>query len=117
MNNSKIAYESILTLDEPDNSELYREKQTILIKIIEAIDELNKSAEWSILKKEIFDSRVDSLERQMKYESEKPEIKDSDMYRLQGRLFEARKYDLTKLRESSLIELNNIKRLTQPTER
>lgn len=118
MNNSKIALDSTpLTLEESVNPEAYRVKQAEIIRTIEAIDELNKSAEWSTLKKEIFDSRVESLERQMKAESESLEIKDSELYRLQGRVFEARKYDLDKLREGLMLELSNIKKLTQPTER
>lgn len=112
MNNSKIAIDNTpLTLEEMVNPESYRERQSTLIRILEAIDGLRNSEEWSTLKKEIFDSRVESLEKQMRNESESNEIKDSNLYRLQGRLFEARKYDLDKLREIHLSELSKIKKL------
>lgn len=112
MNNSKIALDNVLSLAESVNPEVYRERQATVVRIIEAIDELSKSAEWSTLKREIFDSRVESLEKQLRVESESHEINDSNLYRLQGRLFEARKYDLTKLRESFLLELSKLKKLT-----
>lgn len=118
MNNSRLAYDNVpLTLEESVNPEEYRERQATVVRTIEAIDALNKSAEWSTLKKEIFQDRVESLERQMKNESEANTLKDSELYRLQGRLFEARKYDLDKLRESLMLELSKLKVLTQPTER
>lgn len=118
MNNSKIASDSVgIILEEPVNLDSYNERQATLVRIIEAIDGIRNSIEWSTLKKEIFDSRIESLEKQMKFESEGLSIRDSELYRLQGRLFEARKYDLDKLRETYLLELSKIKKLTQPTER
>lgn len=116
MNNSKIALDSF-TLEEVDNSALLKEKEATLIRIIEAIDGLRKSVEWSTLKREIFTSRIESLERGLKNLSEANTLTDSEIYRIQGRLFEARKYDLDKLRETYLLELSGLRKLTQPTER
>lgn len=114
MNNSFIL-ETPLTLEEKKISTSEREAE--LVKIIGAIDEVSKLVEWSTLKSIIFDSRVKSLEKQLENESLKLKIDDSELYRLQGRLFEARKYDLDKLRNAYRLELINIRKLNPPTER
>lgn len=118
MNNSKIAIEEVsLSIEQPSDSiELYREKESGLIRIIEAIERIVKTDEWSLLRS-LFDSRIESLEKQLTSESLKSKLDDSEIYRLQGKLFEAKKYNLDKLAESSRVELSNIKKLTQPTER
>lgn len=119
MNNSKIAIDRVsLSLDNPvDRSKELGEAEARLIRIIEAVSKVISSDEWSTLKNLVFDRRVENLEKQLLTESEKLIINDSELYRLQGRLFEARKYDLHKLNESFRLELVNIRKLTQPTER
>lgn len=112
MNNSKIALDSVsLKLDETvDNSENLRERESQLVRIIDAIEGISQSVEWSTLKSLVFDNRIGKLEKQLKSESEKSELKDSEIYRLQGRLFEARKYDLVKLIETYRLELTKIRK-------
>ncbi len=118
MNNSKIIQDEVsLTLEQSDNTELLREREANLVKVIESIEAVSQSSDWSTLKS-VFDSRTESLEKQLRSESEQHTLNDSEMYRLQGRLFEARKYNLDKLNETYREELSNIRRtLTQPTER
>ena len=120
MNNSKIALDEIsLSLEEQvDNTEIYREKESELIRIIEAINGIKSSAEWSTLKKYIFDSLVESLEKRLRDQSEQLILDAPLIHRLQGQLIWARKYsDLDKLEDNYRIELSKIKKLTQPTER
>lgn len=120
MNNSKIVLDDMsLSLDEPvDTTEHFREKESELVRIIEAIERIDKSDEWSTLKSLIFSQTVSSLEKRLRAESESDVIHDSNIYRLQGQLIWARKYaDLHRLAESYRTELSNIKKLTQPTER
>lgn len=119
MNNSKIALDKVnLSLEEPTgNLEKLRETETKLVRIIEAISELNQITVWSTLKSLVFDGRIESIEKQVVSESLKQEIHDSELYRLQGRLYEARKYDLDRLLQDSRQELSKIRQLTQPTER
>lgn len=116
MNNSKIAIDNVyLSLEEP--TQLDSEREAELIKLIEAINVVRSSAEWGTLKTLIFDSRVSHLNTRLKNQSEQATLDTAEIYRLQGRLFEARKYDLDKLLDSYRLELSNIRRLTQPTER
>ena len=118
-NNSQIAIEKVsLHLDTPvDRTEELRAIEAKLTRIIEAIVRLNQTDEWSTLKSLVFDSRIKTIEEQIMAESNKNIIEDPSLYRLQGRLFEARRYDLDTLLKNSRQELINIKRITQPTER
>lgn len=120
MNNSKIVIDNIsLSLETPlDMSEHLHEKESQLVKIIEAIERIEGSDEWSSLKSLIFNSEVENLERKLKYEAEQLQVNQPQINFIQGKLSWARKYaDLRKLAESYRIELSNIKKLTQPTER
>ncbi len=119
MNNSRFAIDKVdLSLEEPkDRREEISAKEAQLIRVIEAIVKIQASHEWSTLKSLVFESRIVDLEKRLIIESEKLDLKDSVIYRLQGRLFEARKYDLDKLVESFRLELTNIRKLTPPTER
>ncbi len=111
--------EVTLSLEEKDNTPLLREKESNLIKIIEALQNVSSTEDWSTLKTLVFDSRIDSLKKQLESESQKLVLNDSVIYRLQGKLYEAKKYDLDNLVETYRIELSNIKKriITQPTER
>lgn len=108
-----------LSLEEPvDRTEILREKESVLVRIIEALVKIEESAEWSTLKSLIFDNTVENLEKRLKNESEQLELKPSLIHQLQGQLIWARKYaDLHKLADGHRLELANIRKLTQPTER
>lgn len=95
-----------------------REKEAVLVRIIEALSKIEQSEEWSTLKSLIFDGAVENLEKRLKFESEQLKLEPASIYRLQGQLIWARKYaDLRKLADGHRLELVNIRKLTQPTER
>ncbi len=93
MNNSQIVLEkTALSLEEPViHTEALREREAILVRIIEAIVKIEQSEEWSTLKKLIFDSTVENLEKRLKNEAEQLEIKPALLNQLQGQLIWARK--------------------------
>lgn len=118
MNNSFITKEVSLSLDEKvDTTEQLGIEESRLVRIIEAIGRINVSEDWSTLKSLIFDSRIEQLKKQLTSECEKRELDTAEIYRLQGKLYEAKKYDLDNLVKTRRIELLKIRKLTQPTER
>lgn len=118
MNNSKIVIDDLSLSFEEEVPVQMKEREATLVRIIEAISRVKVSAEWSTLKSLIFDSTVEHLEKRLKHEAEQMELNTSQIHHLQGQLQWARKYaDLTKLEDTYRIELSNIRRLTQPTER
>ena len=113
MNNSKIAIDRVsLKLDEKvDNTEHLRERESVLVRIIEAIKRVKESEDWNTLKTLLFDGSLDKLEKRLQIESEKPKLDDSEMYRLQGQISWARKYvDLDKLADAYRVELSNLRK-------
>lgn len=113
MSNSKIVIDEVtLSLDESfDNTERLREKESTLLKIIEALEGIKVSEDWSTLKLLIFDSLLENLEKRLKSESEQLELKPNQIHQLQGQLFWARKYaDLDKLTNMYRVELANIRK-------
>lgn len=113
MNNSKITLDEFsLSLEEPvDRSEQLRMEESRLIRIIEAIDVVLGSDGWSNLNSLIFANRIESLESQLKAQVEQAVLNQPEIYRLQGRLYEARKYDLDKMSKTFRTDLSHIKKL------
>lgn len=118
MNNSKIALGASIngSLDiesiEIDENILprLREKEVELVKIIETIKKISQTEEWSTLKKLIFDSLVESLDRRMTMETNKQPLDVPVIYSLQGQLVWARKYtDFDKLADVYRTELTNVR--------
>lgn len=109
MNNFKVAMENIFEEEIVDTAPILRQRQTELLKIVEAIGEVAKTDQWKVLKELIFDGVVEALEKRMKVESTKAELNSPEIYRLNGQLAWAKRYsDLNKLVEAYKIELNNI---------
>ena len=108
MNNSQIE------ISEPevfDAKSLLRDRASKLVRMIEAIERVAKSADWSILKAEIFEPVSANLERKLMSEVKKDEMNEPEIYRLQGQLVWARKYSkLEDLKEVFKVELTNIKK-------
>lgn len=88
------------------------ERESKLVRLIESFKAIEESREWSTLRELMFDGRVDTLENQLKSESKKTKLDNAEMYRLQGRIAEAKRYmsPLTTLR----LELNNIRKQINP---
>lgn len=116
MNNSFV----IETDEQTDaKSEALGTRESELVRIIEAIRAVQSSEGWSTLKTLLFDGVQESLEHRLASESQKREIDQPEMYRLQGQIAWARKYaDLDVLANSYRLELINVRsQLTPPTER
>ncbi len=109
MNNSFIAQNNI-TLEETDVTPRLRERESELVKIIKAIEGIEQSAEWQILKEKVFDGVVDSLLRQRDNEVEKKPLNGPMIHSLNGQLAWAKKYsNLSKLADIYKLELRKIK--------
>lgn len=88
MNNSKIALEAVtLSQETPfDVIPQLREREQILVRIIEAIRELKQTAAWSTLKSLIFDDLSASLKRDLLTESRKDSLDPLKISKIAGQL-------------------------------
>jgi len=111
MNNSFIV-ENSLELETPvDNTERFRQKESELITIIEAINKVAESYEWQILKEKIFDGVVENLKKQRDTEVEKKPLNGPLIHSLNGQLAWAKKYsDFAKLADIYKLELANVRK-------
>ena len=109
MNNSFIAQQN-LTLEENDRTPRLRERESELVKIIGAIEKIDQSAEWQILKEKVFDGVVESLLKQRETEVEKKPLNGPMIHSLNGQLAWAKKYsNLLRLADIYKLELRKIK--------
>lgn len=109
MNNSKIAFDN-LEEEEEEKSFILQKQQGELSQIVEAINRVEQSQDWQKLKRLVLDGVLETLERQLKSEAQKPEVVTPELYRLQGQLAWARKYaDLKKLSEFFRNQIEGIK--------
>lgn len=119
MNNSKLAIDSVSLTEEKqvDRSPQLIEREGRLIKIIEAIQRIGQTQEWSTLKTEVFDGIVNVLEKEIKDEAKKESPDALKLNRLAGQLKWAEKYsDLTKLETVFRQELNGLRKTLYGTE-
>lgn len=108
MNNSKIVHFNLEETD--DNSSFLEKTKGELSQIVEAINRVEATRDWQKLKELVLDGVVQSLERQLRNESEKRELNIPEIYRLQGQLAWAKKYaDLKKFSEFFKQQIQNIK--------
>lgn len=115
MNNSFNIDLSTDFLEESKPTELLREREAKLIRMIEALVALSKSNEWSTLKVELFDEVLESIERSIRSEADKAEVSIPALYRLQGEKKWARNYaDPLLLVDSYRVELANIRKQLNP---
>ncbi len=94
---------------ELDKLATIRERDAHLVRLIEAIQEVQSTNAWSTLKEE-FDGEIARLNRFLLAESKKKEVDLPEIYRLQGRIESAKKYSLEKLFEDSMTERETIRR-------
>lgn len=114
MNNSKLAIDSLtLTEEQPvDNKPMLREKESSLIKVIDALQGISQTQEWGTLKSEVFDNLVVTLEKELRDEAKKETPDPLKLSRVAGQLKWAEKYsDLTKLEGVFRIELKRIRQM------
>ena len=103
MNNAYINKENEVVSDE--NLPIYREQVTRLTEVIEALQNIQGSSYWAVLKKYIFDVDLEKAKRRLA--SEKDTI---EMFRLQGEIRWGEKFDLEKLTEKYRNELSAIRK-------
>lgn len=90
-----------------------RVRDSQLVRMIESLDALIKSQEWRTLKEDLFDGVLDSIDKRVRQENEKPELSLPELYRLQGEKRWAKKFSrLELLRESLHQELIKIRKIT-----
>lgn len=88
----------------------YQAEEARLIRIVEAIQGLKNSKEWSTLKTEVFDNLANVLERNLKTEAKKEDCDPKRLNRLAGELKWAEKFaDLDKLETSYRLQLQNVR--------
>jgi hypothetical protein len=113
MNNSFIALDNLEPIDKPqeiDRSPWLRQKEVELIKIIEALQRVNVSEDWSTLKSHIFEGVVEKLEKDMLDEAKKDSPDLSKLASLKGQFVWAKKYsDLDSLAQAFKVELQGIR--------
>lgn len=93
MNNSFLIENVSLDLEETiDNTVMFREKETELVRIIEAITKITESVEWQLLKEKVFDGVVESLKKRRDAEVEKKPLNGPMIHSLNGQLEWAKRY-------------------------
>lgn len=96
-------------MDELEKLAILRARDTRVIQLIEAIQEIQSTDAWSTLKEE-FDGEIARLNRLLLTESKKKEIDLPEVYRLQGRIESTKKFSFEKLYADLMTEHDNIKR-------
>lgn len=106
MNNSKIAleYESLAEEKLVDYKPMLRQRETDLAEIIEALRNIRASSYWKVLEAKVFNKEFNSLRDKLENEKNPTEI-----YRLQGRITQAKKLNLDKELQACEMELKRIK--------
>jgi hypothetical protein len=89
---------------------LLAEKYAELVKIIQSFESLEKSKEWATLKELVFSKSLASIEKQLLNESSAPDISLHKLYKLQGELSWARKFnDINRFTDTLKKQLADIK--------
>lgn len=118
-NNSKLAIDSVSLTEEArtDIKPQLRQREGTILKVIEAIQGIVKTPEWSTLKIEVFDNLVNVIEKQLRDEAKKEAPDALKLNRLAGQLKWAEKYsDLSKLETVFRNELISIRKQLYGTE-
>lgn len=92
-------------------------REATLVRLIEAIQRIDASEDWSTLKTEIFDTLSSSLERELKEESKKENPNTNKLNRLSGELKWAERFaDFNKYATTLRVELQGIRQRLHGTE-
>ena len=111
MNNSKLTIDSIsLKEEQVDITPILREREGKLLKVIDALQGIASTKEWSTLKEEVFDNLTGTLTKEIQSEARKENPDTLKLNRLAGQLKWAEKYsDLSKLENVFRVELSNVR--------
>lgn len=118
MNNSKLSIESVSLKQEEvsDRVPELREKEQELINILECIQRISSTDEWSTLKTKVFDSLPESLSKEILIEAKKENPDTLKLNRLAGQLKWAERYsDLSKLEQEFRLKLTQVRKLLYGT--
>lgn len=94
MNNSflELQHTQLNLEEEVDISPSLRAEEMKLVKIIQAIEAVAQTPEWQILKENIFDGTVESLERMKSAEASQQPINTDKIHSINGQLAWAKRY-------------------------
>lgn len=93
MNNSNLTFNSATEPEREDVIPLLRQRETELMEVITALENINSSQYWKMVQLKVFRPDLDLLKKKLQEEEDTVQ-----MFRLQGRVKEASKYDdLSKL--------------------
>lgn len=110
MNNASLSLDDYSDQPKEDVRERLRSEESRLLRIIEALQSVQQTKEWSTLKNEVFDTLVNTLEKELRVEARKDDPAPAKLTRLNGELKWAEKFsDLTKLENKYRVELQNIR--------
>ncbi len=97
--------------DNKDIQTALREEQTRLINILEAFEVISKSKEWEVLRTEVFDKSLKSIERQQRVECLNQVINQNRLYELKGEWSWAKQFtDVNRFTENLKKTLEEIKK-------
>ncbi len=100
--------------EEDNNKEVIpklKAEEARLVRIIEALQRIKGTKEWSTLKTEVFDNLVNVLEKDISTEAKKEDPSPMKLNRLTGELKWASKYsDLNKLEEQYRVQLQGVRK-------
>lgn len=114
MNNSFIASDNLETIsqEEIDRTPYLRNKEGEMVKVIEALQRISVSSDWSTLKTNIFDGVVEQLERDILNEAKEDRPDTQKLASLKGQYVWAKKYaDLESLAKAFKVELTGIRQI------
>ncbi len=110
MNLAQVHVPLEIESDQEEVSQRYKVEEARLVRIIEAVQNLKKSKEWSTLKTEVFVNLVTILEKDIKNEARKEDCSPTKLNRLSGELKWAEKFaDLDKFETSYRLQLQNVR--------
>lgn len=108
MNLSQVSIEIEKTQE--DNKPKLRSEEARLVRIVEALQEVQSSKAWSTLKTEVYDNLVNVLDKDIRTEAEKSDPDPNKLNRIAGEVKWARRYsDLAKFENEKRVELQNIR--------
>lgn len=112
MNNSYLEPESeTLTEQEVDRRPWLRERESELVRVIEAIKVIADTKEWGTLKNYVFDGVVEKLEKDLLTEAKKIDPDKQKLASVNGQFAWAKKYaDLESLADVFRVELTQIRK-------
>lgn len=102
------------TIITPEVKEKLREEQTRLIKLVAALEGLEKNKDWKVVQELVFEKSLESIERLIMNEALAPTIDPNKIYKLQGEWVWAKQYvDTKKFVEMLSKQLQTIKQKLQ----